>query len=603
MERPAPTRLPSGTGAPDLRPVVGRRLAGLACLCAAAYWIPTDGLAQSKTDEVATTSKAPQTSLLDAELFYQLLVGEMQVRSGEPGVGYSLLLDAARKSNQPELFRRAVEIALLARSGDSALAATRAWSQATPDQIEPLRYELQILMALDRPGQVAPVLQALLRLTPMQVRPDLIAALPSMLARFSDKAALLAATEPVLSAATRESGTAASAWASLGRLRLAAGQPRTALEAAERAHAAAPDQAQPALLALALLERGQAQAEALVQHMLAGPESPAQQSVRLEYARLLLEQRRHLEAEEQLLTLTRQVPQEADAWLLLGLVQVQLTRYADARAALVRYLELSPQDSDIARRGRNQAHLLLAQVAEKQQQYREAQEWLDRVVEGDPALLQMRRASLLARQGRLAEARRMLREPAADTEPDLRRQWLAEAQLLRDLGQHREALQVYRGASERFPDDADLAYEWATAAEKAGQPREMERVLRDLIARQPDHAHALNALGYFLADRNERLPEAQELIKRALALQPEDPFIQDSMGWVEYRLGRFAEARRLLEQAWARRQDPEIAAHLGEVLWVSGEREAALKAWRQGLRLGQDNQTLTDTLKRFKVRP
>ena len=191
----------------------------------------------------------------------------------------------------------------------------------------------------------------------------------------------------------------------------------------------------------------------------------------------------------------------------------------------------------------------------------------------------------------------------AEGPADERRKLVTEAQLLRELGHYTEALKVYEEATQRFPQDNDLAYERAMVAEKAGRPDEMERLLRELIARAPDYGHAYNALGYSLADRNQDLDQARELIRRAVTLIPDDPFIQDSLGWVEFRLGNLAEARRILQAAFERRADPEIAAHLGEVLWSAGQHEAALTVWRQGLQLQADNDTLLRTLQRLQVKP
>ena len=195
----------------------------------------------------------------------------------------------------------------------------------------------------------------------------------------------------------------------------------------------------------------------------------------------------------------------------------------------------------------------------------------------------------------------MLRSLPASGPADERRKLLTEAQLLRDLGHYDEALGVYAEAMQRFPQDSDIAYERAMVAEKTGRIDEMERLLRELIERAPDYGHAYNALGYSLADRNQNLDEARELIRRALALLPDDPFIQDSLGWVEFRLGNLTEARRLLQGAFDKRGDAEIAAHLGEVLWTLGERDAARQIWQRGLQVQPDNDTLKRTLQRLQV--
>jgi tetratricopeptide (TPR) repeat protein len=216
---------------------------------------------------------------------------------------------------------------------------------------------------------------------------------------------------------------------------------------------------------------------------------------------------------------------------------------------------------------------------------------------------QMRRASLLARQGQLDQARALLRNQPERREGDARLKLVAEAQLLRDLKLYEASYEVYGEAVKRFPQDTDLLYDQAMMAEKADRLPDMERLLRQLIAARPDYHHAYNALGYSLADRNIRLPEAKQLIEKAVSLAPNDAYIQDSLAWVEYRLGNNERALEILQAAYAKRPDAEIAAHLGEVLWVLGQREEALKIWREGLLLASDNETLQETLKRFQVKP
>ena len=172
-----------------------------------------------------------------------------------------------------------------------------------------------------------------------------------------------------------------------------------------------------------------------------------------------------------------------------------------------------------------------------------------------------------------------------------------------ELKRHGGAYEVYGRALERWPRDLDLLYEQAMVAEKVNRLQDMERLLRRVMELKPDHAHAHNALGYSLADRGTRLPEARALIVRALELLPGDPFITDSLGWVEFRLGNHAEALRLLQQAYAARADAEIAAHLGEVLWVKGQREEALRVWREGRQRDAGNEVLRETLQRLRAEP
>lgn len=548
-----------------------------------------------------------QNSALTAPLFYQLLLGELNVRSGEPGAGYSLILDAARRQRDPMLYRRSVEVALQARSGEAALSAARAWAQDIPGSLEADRYVLQILLALNRVAETAPVLRDLLRDTAESDRNDTLNAIPQTYARVMDKALAAQVVREALAPSLTRPEHAAPAWTTIGRMELAQGRLPQAQEAALTGHAADPTSPYPALLALELLERGATEVEPMIRRQIQASQkaSDMDTAVALNYARILLDLQRLGEARQQLEGLTARQPQQPEPWLLLGSLQVQTHDLRDAAASLGQYMALVRQSPDErGARGLTQAYLLQAQIAEKQGDYATANAWLDRIENADEIMAaQMRRASLLARQGRMEQARELLRQQPERRPEDVRLKLVAEAQLLRDFKQWAQAYEVYGEAVRRFPEDSELLYDQAMMAEKANRPAEMEALLRRLMAARPDHQHAYNALGYYLADRGERLPEARQLIEKAVSLAPDDAYIQDSLGWVEFRLGNTDKALAILRAAYAKRPDAEIAAHLGEVLWVSGQREQALKIWREGLILAADNETLVNTLKRLKVQP
>ena len=571
------------------------------------------GVGAQPAAPVATDSKgAPgnETVLnsgLNAPLFYQLLLGELNVMAGEPGTGYSLILDAARKQKDPALYRRSVELALQARSGDAALAAARAWAQEIPGSSEANRFVLQILLALNRVAETAPVLQAILQASPVTERNDTINAIPQTYSRVADKSLAATVVREALAPSLKQPFHAAAAWTTIGRMELAQEQLLPAMAAAREGHAIDPASPYPALLALELMERGQADAEGLVRQQLqaSSNSTTGDSAVALAYARVLIDGQRIREARVQLETLTTRQPAQAEPWLLLGSLQTQENALPAATASLQKYMALARQSGDErSARGLTQAYLLMAQIAEKQKDFPAANAWLDRIENVDDIMAaQMRRASLLARQGQLAQARALLRNQPERRPEDARLKLVAEAQLLRDFKAYPQAYEVYNEAANRFPEDTDLLYEQAMMAEKAGRLADMERLLRKLIAAKPDYHHAYNALGYSLAERNLRLPEAKQLIEKAVSLAPTDAYIQDSLGWVEFRMGNNARALAILQAAYSKRPDPEIAAHLGEVLWVQGQREQALKVWREGLLLAADNETLLGTLKRLQVKP
>ncbi len=586
------------------RPIRPRRLT-LALATAIGLGSAAHALAQAPA--TASPPEALSSSSLDAMLFYQLLLGEINVRGGDPGAGYSLILDAARRQKDPALFRRAVEVALQGRSGESALAAARAWSQAVPKDNEADRYVLQILLALNRVSETGPVLREVLQSTPAASRNDAINAIPQTFARASDKAQALAAVREGLAPFMNQPAHGASAWTTLGRMELSNDRPIAAVDAARRGHAIEPASPYPALLAIELLERAHAEAEPVIRQQIDASrnEGPRDLGVAIGYARVLLDLQRLRDARVQLERLTTRAADQPEPWLLLGSLQLQDRAYDAANLSLQTYIGLVREAPDErTRRGLTQAYLLMAEIAEKQQDFVAANAWIDRIDNPqDMIAAQQRRASVLARQGRLPEARQLLRSQPERRPEDARLKLVAEAQLLRDFKAWREAYEVYTEAAQRFPDEPDLLYDQALMAERAGLTADMERLLRQLIAARPEHHHAYNALGYSLADRNERLSEAKQLIEKAVSLAPNDPYIQDSLGWVEFRLGNTERALTILREAYGKRPDAEIAAHLGEVLWVKGQRDEALKIWREGLLLANDNETLQQTLRRLNVQP
>ena len=574
------------------------RLAPLALLLLALAQAPHAQTAESTADAESAVPTA-----LDAELFYQLLLGEINARDTEPATGYSLILDAARKTNDAALYQRAVEIAFQSRSGDGALQAARAWKQAQPDSREANRFLLQIMVALNK---VADSLQALgneIELAPAMDRPTVLAGIPRLYARASDKKLAATVVEQALADYLKVPALAPAAWTAVGRMRMAAGDTAGAIDAARRAQELNPRSEGAALLALELMDPKQPLAEPLVRRYLAGEPVP---ELRMGYARALLDAQRYAEAAQQIQFITAERPEFAEAWLVQGTLQVQDNQLAPAEVSLKRYVELAqdqPAGED-RNRGLAQAYLSLSQIAEKRRDYAMAGAWLDKIENSqDLVAAQNRRASLLARQGKLDEARKLLQAIPERNPGDARNKLMAEVQLLRDNKQFKTAYDLLADAVRRDPTDLELLYDQAMLAEKLGNTADMERLLRQVIAAKPDYHHAYNALGYSFAERNTRLPEARQLIRKALEYAPGDPFISDSLGWVEFRMGNRVEALRILDTAYKSRPDAEIAAHLGEVLWAMGERDRANSVWQEGLLLNSDNETLQDTLKRLRVKP
>lgn len=561
------------------------------------------GLHAAHAQEASPTPALPN-SAMDAPLFYQLLIGELELSNGQAGVAFQVLLDAARRTGDEELFKRVVNIALQARAGDQALLAARAWGETVPTSVEAPQMVVQLLALMNKPAEVPQPLATLLSIAPAEQRPGLIAALPRLFQRSPDPKAVLAALGPVLQAQT--GALKPAALYTEARLSLNAGENARALTLTRELQAAMPDGDDAMQLAVDLLP-AEPQAEVLITARL--QQKPEQHALRQAYARALIQAKRPAEAAREFRLLTTATPDNPAPWLALGAIELELKHAAAAEAALREGLKrldtpAAGTDAEIRARaeGRQQAWLMLSQAAEQRGDLKAADAALQKV-DGAGIDVQFRRASLLARRGKLADARKLL-QPAADAgDADVRARLLAEAQLLREQRDYAASLSVLKTATERFKDDTDLIYEQAMMSEKLGRFDEMEGLLRKVIELKPDYHHAYNALGYSLAERNQRLPEAKQLIERALKLAPGEPFIVDSLGWVEFRLGNLPEAAKLLRQAHTGRPDAEIAAHLGEVLWASGAQDEARSILHDAAQRDPRNEALRETLDRLKVRP
>ncbi|WP_374592580.1 tetratricopeptide repeat protein [Aquabacterium sp.] len=607
---------------------------GLVCAlgltCHAALAAPSETLPRSATGQVAQpAAPAVIRSALDAQTFYELLFGELELRRGNLGNAFQPILDVARRTQDDRLYQRAVEIALRAQAGEQALSAAKAWRVSQPQSREACEYVAQILLALNRPGETAEPLRAAINLTPPDTRAGAVASIPRFLARVSDRKQAAQLIDDITSPYRAAPETASAAWVASGRGWLTAGDAARALDTARKGLAANPADDGAALLAADLIGRAPGAEELLKSELDAKPKNPV---IRLAYARKLIETQRLAEAASQLEQVTQLAPDYETAWLTLGAARLDLHQPKEAEAAVRHFLALrdahrakaasaAPADGvdgdadtnpDTARvlasvistgnEQDNQAYLLLSQAAQQNGQLDEAEAWLQKIPPAAGGLpIQLRRAYILQKQGRINDARELIRQAPAKDAQEARSKVLAETTLLRDAQHWREAYAVLEEGNKTYPNDADLLYEQGMLAEKLKRYDDMERLLRRVMALQPNNANAFNALGFSLADHNLRLTEARQLVVKALELSPGDPFITDSLGWVEFRLGHLDEAARLLREAYKSRPDPEIAAHLGEVLWHQGKQDEARAIWRDGQAKESANETLQETLQRLKV--
>jgi tetratricopeptide (TPR) repeat protein len=574
------------------------------CIAALNVWAAPPRVQASETPKSeANKAEEPLNSQLDGELFYQLLTAEMRALSGEPATAYPYLMDAARKTGDAAVYQRAVEVALQARSGEAALQAARAWRQALPASREGNRYLLQILLGMNRLTEAVEPLKRDIGLVSPAEQAEAITVVPRFFSRVSNKKKASAVVEQALADQVSSPVNGPAAWTTIGRMRMEADDIPGALAAARAGQAINPYAEGPALLALMLMGTAPELAETLVlKHLDAGKPSS---SVRLAYARVLMSSQRYEEAAAQAGILTRTEPELAQAWLIVGTLALQNRDRAEAQAALQRYITLVADEAGKAIRDENeaglaQAYLALASVAEQSGDLVGAQAWLSKVDNGQELVAaQSRRASILARQGQMSEARQLIRGLPETNDNDARLKLAAETQLLRENKLYTEAYALLQEAIANNPEDTELLYDQAMVAEKLGDLAGMERLLRRVIELKPQSAQAYNALGYSLAERGLRLSEARELVLKALTYAPRDPYIIDSLGWVEFRSGNLAEAQRILQGAFEAKRDAEIGAHLGEVLWRLGKHNEAIAVWRQAQQLAPDNETLQETLKRL----
>lgn len=568
--------------------------------------------------EAPEAPRVPEQSSLDGQLFYQLLIAEIQANGGDAGSAYQLYLDAARRHQSGQLYQRAVEIALRARAGEQALSAAKAWRQALPQSRDAAEFTSQILIVLGRPGELAAPLRALIQLTPTPQQPQVLANLPRSLARLSDRQVAAQVIDEATQPWRQPPLEMAEAWAASGEAWLMAKQFTKAMAATRKALALQPNLLTANLLAADMIGQ-QPDAETWVKERVSRADAPP--LLRLAYARRLASTQRYEEAATQLDELVKVQPEQTGHWILLAAVRLELRQADAAEAALKQVLARTepaastpaPTSSagntasaeaasgDIALdKDREQAYLLLAQLDDLRGKRADALQWLELA---DPRhekmAVQSQRARLLAQQGKVADARALLRGLPESEPRDAITKAQAEVQLLRDLGQLPEAYKVLEQTSARFPDDHELQYDQAMLAEKLKRFKDMERLLRRVIELAPDNPNAYNALGYSLADRKVQLDEARTLVEKAAELKPADPFITDSLGWVAFRQGRLDDAAKLLREAYTARPDTEIGAHLGEVLWAQGRKDEALRVWRESQTRDRDNDTLKETLQRL----
>jgi tetratricopeptide (TPR) repeat protein len=525
---------------------------------------------------------------LSEEVLFKLMVAEIAVQRGQPHIAVQTYLELARATRDPRIAQRATEVAWNARFNSAALEAAGIWLQVDPGSAQARQIIAALLVNQAQLADTRPHLEKWIAADRANVGQSFLQ-LSSLLGRHKDRPGVFnlmrALAQPYPEVPEARLAVAQAAWN--------ADEQQASLDEARAALKLRPGWEIAALFVAQVLARRSTN-EAIA--YLAGflRDNPKARDVRLNYARLLVNAKDYPEARRQFEALVADSPDNPDVGMAVALLAMQASDYDAAETQLKRLLELDYKDPDVAR-------FYLGQVNEERKRFDEALKWYSAVTQGDQFIsAQARYAGILAKQGKLPEARKHLQQVGGSGNSLQRVQLMqAEAQLLRDANAYQDAFELLGQALVWMPNSPDLLYDRAMAAEKVNRLDVLEDDLKKLIKMRPDHAHAYNALGYTFADRNQRIREAHGLIETALKLAPDDPFIQDSMGWVLYRMGRSREGLGYLQRAFKQRADPEIAAHLGEVLWVLGERDEARRIWTESLEGHPNNETLQGTMKRF----
>jgi tetratricopeptide (TPR) repeat protein len=532
---------------------------------------------------------------------------EVAVQRGELGAAYATFLSLAKKTGDPRLAQRATEVAIGGRSMTQALEGATLWRELAPKSTEASQTLSALLIANNRVPEATPLLRE--QMSSEGQPAEALQRIQRMLVRAPDRAAAFSLLEELGKPYRDDPANGADVRLVIATGAAAAGMGQRASDEALAALKMKPDSERAALLSAQFLARpdgkdsdaGRAQALALLARFIEG--HPKAQDARLTYARLLVADTKYADARKQFEQVLSADPDNPDVLYALGVLALEAPPpRTDARRYFERYLEIV-EEAPQTGRDPDAAYLNLARIAEDEKKYDEALAWLERVNTPENEIAaRARQAIVLGRMQRVDQARKLLAETNAPNDAARVQLAMAEGQVLREARRYQESLDLLTSALARQPEDTGLLYETAMAAEKIDKVDVMETHLRKLITLKPDDAQAYNALGYSLADRGLRLKEARDLIQQALKLAPNDAYILDSMGWVCFKLGDLSCARQHLERAYKIRPEAELGAHLGEVLWASGDREEARRIWRAATKVEADNETLRATLARLKVR-
>jgi tetratricopeptide (TPR) repeat protein len=527
----------------------------------------------------------PQQTLTD-DLVFDILLAEIAGQRGAMDTSVPHYLQAALSAQDPRVAERAVQIASFAKDYDAAERAAHRWVELDPDSIDARKALIALALHSGDKDEVITQLDYLLALT--DDTEDGYSLATTILVREEDKAAALEAMEKLVA----HNPDNPHAWMALSRVAVAAEQLDQALEAVDKALAVSPDLQSAILVKAQILVRMERKAEATQLLADAVDKYPENTHLHFAYGRMLLDGEDLEGARSQFAMVVKLEPDNPDGLYSLALLELETGQYKAGENHLKQLIELDE--------GVQNAYYYLGYAALKQGDDAAALGWYKKVESGDYwSQAQLRVAEILVRQGNVEAMQNHMRLLRQKDPAQSVTYYLLEGQVLSDAELYKDAFELYGEALQASPDNGDLLYAHSLAAERLGKLKIAERNMRRILELDPDNVRTLNALGYTLADRTDRYEEALVYINRAYAQKPDDPAIIDSLGWVHFRLGNLDEARRHLQRAWDLSKDSEIGAHLGEVMWAQGDRDAARAIWETSRQSSPDNPMLLEVINRY----
>ncbi len=528
----------------------------------------------------------PKKGLTDETLFY-LLSAEIAAQRGDIGLSASLYTKAAELTRDPRVAQQATRKAYFARDDKRAIAAAKLWNELEPENLEARQVLAALLVRAGKTESAAKHFEFVLQNSQHSERQNFLL-ITSLLSKEKDKEAAFAVMEKLI-AKRKNNPNALYAYSQLAFL---VDHLDDAARMIKKVVELQPGWTEAYILQSNIFVRQGYKAHAIEVLRQSVEKYSSNSKLRMFYARNLVDAKQFDAAVKQFEVLTEDEKLQHEARYALGLLTLQMNKPKEATEYFVRLLK------DKKRIYESQYYL--AQSYELQNELDKAIEAYKQIHNNQYAFeAELRIAFLLAKQGRLQEARRRLQNMSADSLDKELRIYLTEGEILNSARQFKEAVELYTEALQQLTDNNRLLYARALTAEKIGQIDLAVSDLESIVKREPENAQALNALGYTLIDKTEQLERGLGYIKKALKLEPEDPAIHDSMGWAYYRLGQYDEALKYLRRAFEKLKDAEVAAHLGEVLWVAGEREAAQEVWNTALEQAPNDDLLLNVMQKF----